>query len=314
MKSLIHKNTLHITQLRFPEKAKMRAYHWTILLWATLFPATQATKQSIGYELLSQYFAYKMEARTVGAGNTKLAPGCSTKKDGPMCTFLEFVVHVSRNVAWDYPYIDSAPGGPDTTDPDVKRVGGNFQQYVQPANSYDSVNINGKTFHADFERDPAKATFKNRFDRVLRSIQTARAGATPISRDDPDFDKCRDAAEWAQSHRKFDISHHLARALQGIGSVDLDLKDGGKFRTQVKVETDTISQDGRTYTYLDVGKTIRASGATTAAKEEAFREMMRDVKQGVLPNRTMPRDLEKLPTHVKTLEMLNNHVTAMQNC
>ena len=231
-----------------------------------------------------------------------------------MCTFLGFVVHVSRNVAWDYPYIDSAPGGPDTIHPDVKRVGGNFQQYVQPSNSYDSVNIDGNAFHADFEGDPAKATFKTRFDRVLRSIPTARAGATPISKDDPDFDKCRDAAEWAHSHRKFDVSHHLARALRGMGSVELDLRGGGKFRTQVKVETDTIDQDGRTYTYLKVADTIRESGATTAAKEEAFRKMMRDIKVGIMPDRTMPRDLEKLPTHVKTLEMLNNHVTAMNSC
>ena len=312
----------------------MKTNQLALLLWAILFAATQASKYSIGYELLSQYFAYKMEVRVLGASKTTIASHCAGSGPGNMCTFMEFIKHVSflttevdGTISWD-PALNQA-GGPHTTDPDVSVVGKNFPTYALPNWKYSHKNVNDMALHQEYAtwagQDRLKNSLTNRLKYIYRSIDAVRKpgakhvpeGATLIPKDDPDLAKCIDAADKAATMRKVDLDINLYKTMGIIGGY----RDPQGISKRIVLVPKRASEEGRNYEMIDYPKTLTASNAISDREQKAFKQLMVDMLKGDPPklkdggyDMRLTKPMEEMKAHTNALNGLTNFKNYLGKC
>ena len=313
----------------------MRTNQLKLLVWAILFAVIQATKESIGYELLFQYFAYKMEVRVLGASNTKIAFQCAGSGPGNMCTFMEFVKHVSLSstikdgpISWD-PAFNQA-GGPHTTDPDVLTVGRNFPTYALPNWQYSYHYLDPTALHREYglqvKAEKNKKTFDNQLNHIYESIHAVRRpdgkdvpkDATLIPNKDPDLLKCIDAAKKASAMRRVDHEAHLLEALKLVKSY---LDPLGFSKKLVIVTKRPVNLNGKDWLIIDPVPTMIASNARSPNEQAAFRGWMKGILEGIKPpvkdeafDPKFEPKLKKVKSHVDAHNFVLSFLEKVQKC
>lgn len=305
----------------------MRASHFCTLILTTLAPLTTASRNSIGWELLTVYYAYKAEHSVVKNpavnGPLDMARGCRGTGPNGLCTFNEFVSYVSKPRS-GLTFNPGSEGDRNTVNPIIDEVGRDFQEYFTPKWGYEWRLLDDKKLNsisrAWINKHPgATMSLGRRMDNIYTTINYVKNTITPESarlqaRND-DLRKCLDAADKATAARAKDLGKDILAFMKK--ATDWVGPGGGGKRTIIAVGKADYYPGGKFVETIDIAATKKASGISGNADEAAFKQFIVDARNGRVQGHhdaDTLRSARFLKGHVEAAKAMKSFGLSVRSC